>query len=286
MRTISFYCKFLAVTFVLVSIATASAGFDNCSLQNGSSGPVTNTTQCYVSPDKYWIKVYDVGVCKSVPTAPTGSQPYDVSTCKPIFHNASGATLEVKKGVATPITGTITRPSNDTFSYVYFIIAPYTDIQTKKSFIPNRQARGSSTTGGTCWSRAGNRYGYSLTGINDLVACGSTVTNGDNGITRTWTNSFSGQPSLTYGTLTAYLLGSNNKLGNGSDNSMGNVVKILGVFTQILTVADTTTGLDIAYNVTQGASVEMTDLAFTGGRYEISAFAAGSMIPIITAIPH
>ena len=280
MRTKSFYWKFLAVTFVLVSITTASADFPNCT--QDTNGKVIDTTQCYVQPDKYWIKVYDVGVCKSVPTAPTASLPYDVSTCKPIFHNSDGASLEVKKGIATPIDGTITRPSNDTYSYVYFIVAPYTDIQTKKQFTPNRHARGSSADGQYCWSRTGNRYGYSLTGINDLVACGSTVTTGDNGITRTWTNSFGGQPSWSSGTLTAYLLDLNNKLGNGSDNSMGNVVRILGVFTQSLTVADTTTGLDIAYNITQGASVEMT----SGIANEVSAFAAGSMIPIITAIPH
>jgi hypothetical protein len=117
--------KKISLTLALFCFSPVLIAADELCTLNGS---ITNAPDgvnyagadfCLSEPDYYAVTVYELGLCTSVPTAPTAISVGDASNCQIVFRNLSGSTVEVIDGSPTELTGTITRPNNGTYTYAY-----------------------------------------------------------------------------------------------------------------------------------------------------------------------
>ena len=254
-----------------VSFAFA-ANIPDCTIENGA---IVNQSMCYAQPDEYYTTIYQIGLCTSDPTAgntlPTTNAGPNLGTCTTVYSsaNANGDTVQVIKGVASSLPGTITRPSNGQYSYGYAVIGPQFQIKTSKSFNRDITAFGGGGSGRTCWTKASTQFVYAdHTNQSDGAAsnCGSSISG--QGTTVQYMNSFdpfynsqNQQQNPTYSTTTsgglfAYLTTNDLKLGSNSGNSqMGTITRLFGVQPLSASVSGNTTGLNLTFNVSQGTTV-------------------------------
>lgn len=296
----SILCRAFSATALLLPLAV-SAQAPDCS--KDGSGAVTSLSQCSLQPQAYRITVFRVALCTREPAAPTPSIPIDLSYCTTVFDSPSGKPVDLQKSSQNLLSAGeagIARPANGSYSHIYFELSPKQEIKAWAKFSTPRQALGTNLgTGLFCWTKnknnqPANRFGYSFLTPNGLVNCGNAVPE-PYGTNITWTNSFAGQSAAVFqtpqGQLKAYLMTDQRSLGEGYEESatpagaspMGNVTRIGGVVTYPMTVSFDTTGLDLAFNISQGASIEMPSSGPQdpkAGVY-ISAFPAGPFVPRI-----
>lgn len=304
--TVSGLAVGLLLTATLASAAQVD-GFQNCTtVLIGDNRAISSTEQCYIEPGNYTVAIHEVGLCTSLPEAPSTQRAIALSPlCTRVFvsDQAAGSEVLTRKGVSTPLTGSVSRPPSAQYSYAYVIMEPYVKIKTTHSFSAPRFARRSNLgdplrgPGPLCWSMTGNRFSYSEADTADLIGCG-TAENKNTGLgpITNWINSLEGATAAELpseaGTLQLYLLNQEEKLATSyledavhpGMSSMGNVKRLLAFIPVATTVTDEATGLDISFNVSQGASVEMYprpgDLTFKD--VEVSAYAVGPFAPRIT----
>ena len=291
----SFFCRTLSATALFLPLAV-NAQAPDCT--RDGSGAVTSMSQCSIQPQAYRITVFRVALCTREPAAPTPSLPIDLSSCTTVFDSPAGKPVDLQKSTQNLLgsgEAGISRPANGTYSHIYFELSPKQEIKAWAKFSTPRQALGKDLGSGPyCWTRnknnqAANRFGYSFLAPNGLVNCGNAVPE-PYGTNITWTNSFAGQSAAVFqtpqGQLKAYLMTDQRSLGEGYEESstpqgtspMGNITRIAGTIAYPVTVSFETTGLDLAFNISQGASIEMPDVD-QGQR--ISAFPAGPFVPKI-----
>lgn len=250
-----------------------------------SSGAITSTTTCYVQPDEYYLTIYKLGLCTAQPTAPASGVAADLSSCTTVFENTSGSRVKVIKGTSSALTGTMTRPSNGTYTYGYVIAEPQFEIKTAQTFSTTRTAMSDFSTGTSCWSTLGTAYVYSSS-TTYPAKCGNSVSGND--VTTQKMNSFSSSSAsssatftTTAGTVSAYLVKSDLSLGTGTNTpAMGDITRLLGIAPMPVTVAATTAGMNSSFNVSQGSTLTMyTGGAITGG---IVYFGGGPFAVLMT----
>ena len=88
-----------------------------CSLDNPLS---INVMGCYKTPDRYVVKILEMGLCTSNPLSGTN---FEGSTCTPTYTNADGVEIDVAAGAATLTGGTSTRPASDIYPHAYVKMA-------------------------------------------------------------------------------------------------------------------------------------------------------------------
>ena len=90
------------------------------------NGDVFNfiTEGCEAQPDGYEVVVYKLYLCTSSPAIPTTTSVVDLvgGGCIQIFDNPSGATAAVTQGSELDLTGTYTRPPNNTYTHGYAVM--------------------------------------------------------------------------------------------------------------------------------------------------------------------
>ena len=71
---------------------------------------------CETEPDEYEVVIYNMYLCTSSPAIPTTTSTVNLDSggCVEVFNNSSGATASVTQGSELNLTGTYTRPPNDT----------------------------------------------------------------------------------------------------------------------------------------------------------------------------
>jgi len=84
-----------------------------CSLDNPSS---ISSSGCYKTPDRYVVKILEMGLCTSNPLSGTD---FDGSTCSATYTNTDGVEIDVAAGAATLSGGTSTRPASGTYPHAY-----------------------------------------------------------------------------------------------------------------------------------------------------------------------
>ena len=84
-----------------------------CSLDNPSS---ISASGCYKTPDRYVVKILEMGLCTSNPLSGTD---FDGSTCSATYTNTDGVEIDVAAGAATLSGGTSTRPASGTYPHAY-----------------------------------------------------------------------------------------------------------------------------------------------------------------------
>jgi len=125
-------------SLVLLFSNTAFAVFENA--EEGAAVAVCSTTaammtaggDCRVTPDKYQISVFEMGVCTSHPFTTDGTKTdistFDDSTCSVTFSatdQTNGSVIDIATAVGGSIdlVGTSSRPANGIYGFPYIILS-------------------------------------------------------------------------------------------------------------------------------------------------------------------
>jgi len=279
---------FFALAFLFMSLGFsvgARAQTPSACGTNGS-GAITDTSgSCYTQPDQYYMTVYKIGLCTAAPTAPNASTAFNASNagnCTTIFENSAGSSVAVIKGVSTPLSGTMTKPPNGTYTAGYIEVAPQFRVVVSKTF--NSSMAGSvagNPTGIYCWSKSGDAFVWNRT-PPAFAECGSSP--GTAQITTQLMNTFSINSALfsqnyTAGgtTVTAHLVNSSYKHpSSGTSGDMNGITRLIGVAPLNVSITPTTRGFNTAFDVSSGST-----LIFSGP-FQVYFFGGGAFNLIMT----
>ena len=269
-RIYLFLLLLLGLVPVVYSIVAADP---DCTLN--LSGEVTDTSTCKSQSTKLVTTVYRLGLCTSLPTAPTSNSAPDFSTCQTVFENSQGGVVTINNKTGEALSGSMTKPADGTYTYGYVIQSTDISIQHAITFNSSRTVLGGGSSGNVCWTKTGTLW--RLDGYNQaFVECGASV-GSSLGLTKTMYNTFDGENSfvdspapinLTGAPLNTmlyqYLVGADLKLkGQSSSNtSMGDIARgmyIIGPFDGIV-IDNTVTGLDLGFSTSRGMKVKFDNV--------------------------
>ena len=261
------------------------AQFTTCSNTGSTTGNrIVETSDCYTQPDIQQVTFFKIALCASQPAAPTISSSTDLSSCKVVFQNSNGSTINIQKGATSNLVGQFIKPPNGNYSYLYVEISPAMKAQKVAYFNGTRTNTDGSSSGTKCWSIPVDTYSYS-SGSNPIAtSCGAdnAVTTGL-GLTTIINNSLNGNsgfvnarafPTTAGPMLNAYLVDASNKLvASAPTNSLGSVAKIVGIMQQTanITQQNLLSLVDIRYNNADGVAVSMGGGGvgvFSGGPFD------------------
>lgn len=268
----------VALSIVLLATRLIAAQFVAPTLCDYSSNAIadSNTSACLSTPSTYKKIIYEIGLCKSEPQAPTVVNKFDLNNCTAVFKKIDGQEIFVTKGKGFDLSSDYTTaPPIGFYTHAYAILAPTIEISGSFKFQSDRTPKysGSGTGVGTlCWSKNGTVYSLDASRADMPFDCGPYSALAQiiaNGKIINHINSFSGfgpeyyteslDPKRRY---KAYLLTSDLKMASSADlGTFGlegtRVERLLGVtpLGSGISVDRRTTGLDISFQVTRGATI-------------------------------
>jgi len=285
--------NYLSKSFIAVLVFATCAGFSlNVQAQSAcgtnGSGAITETSAaCFLQPDQYYMTVYKVGLCTALPSASTSAafNASNAGNCTTIFENSAGSSVLVQKGISTPLSGTMTKPSNGTYTYGFIEVAPQFRVVVSKTFSSNKSGSvGGNPPGLYCWSKSGNAYVWNSS-TPAFAECATSP--GTAQITTQLMNSFPNPDPFTMTqalfsknysangtTVNAYLVGSDYKLpSTGSAGSMNGVTRLIGVTPLSASITPTTRGFNTSFDVSSGSTLIFQSansvLFFGGGPFNL-----------------
>lgn len=279
---------FKIITLAVLFLSSNAYGQYCSSTGSSSSSPITETATCFTQPDIQQVVFYKIALCPTAPSAPTSTQPINLSSCSTIFSSSGGSTLNIQKNVTLDLVGSVSKPRDGTYNYLYIEIDPTMKVQKTAYFNTSRNNTNASSSGTKCWSLRVNTYANSG-GVNPVATtCGANgATETGLGPTSIINNSLDGSlgyvSSRTFSALspapssiTAYLVDNSDKLVSTSPgvNNLGTISKIAAV-TQIsnpITISKDQSllfqGINLGFNNSYGTAVSMGGGAvavFSGG---------------------
>ena len=217
---------------------------------------------CETTPDLYEIIIYKMYLCTSSPTLPTTSTSVDLTNCSQVFNNDAGATASVAQNAEVDLTGTYTRPPNDTYTHGYAMMDNTFGI-TASFQIDGAMTGQAGGTGVYCRTVAGSGNHTSSGSHDDESICSATeVTAGK--YTETLTHfGGAGEPweriaeadniNGTTASIKGILVDTNGHLAANE----GEVDKLEGLvsFANAINVTSDTTSLTMSFNLGEGMSL-------------------------------
>jgi|TARA_B110000967_G_C18874285_1_gene557323 hypothetical protein len=145
------YKLYISTIFTLFFLGAWSnlANADACDADGTAAAPMT-PAGCDTAPDIYKIMVFEMGLCKTVPTLANRA-----TACTSVSSIPAGTVITVAKGTDSAIPGAFTRPVNGSYTHGYVILAPEFRLTATKTFSSNLTGQ-SNTAGDTCWTLAGS----------------------------------------------------------------------------------------------------------------------------------
>ncbi len=245
--------------------ATASSA-TNCAISGGVI--LDNNPICYTEPGTYVTTIYEIGLCKGEPTAPTTTDALGLSgRCVATFTSPSGTEVSVVKGSATSLTGgTVTAPPADNYTHGCVVLSPVFKISGSFAFQSSRRPEQnlSASAGTQCWTTAGETFLYPPSSAMP-ISCG-TAAQASVGVVTSKINSFS-ESSADYdferqdtdGTHKAFLVTSDLKLGSSVTSGSfgtgsGAVTRMVGIAPLPATITASTRTMDVSFAMSKGAT--------------------------------
>tara|TARA_Y100001968_G_scaffold317431_1_gene346430 strand:+ start:162 stop:1025 length:864 start_codon:yes stop_codon:yes gene_type:complete len=103
-----------------------------CATEGSTAADGAMSADCDGTPSVMKIKFYELGVCTSDPLT---SSTFSRANCEKTWEskNATGTTIDIPACIANAcdVEGTVTKPSNGTYSHVYLIVNTQWDIKGK-----------------------------------------------------------------------------------------------------------------------------------------------------------
>ena len=283
MKKISFL-KSIIIGALFTLLSEGAFAFTACATTGSEANRISETTYCYAQPDIQQVSFYKIAFCRSQPTAPTSVAAIDTSSCVTVFENTGGSTIQIQKNITVNLMGAYTRPPNGLYTHIYVEISPAMAVQKVAYFNSSKFNTNSTSSGTKCWSLGTSSYGYQLNDPTE-TSCGADgeATTGLN-LTTQYINTLDGTVGYvhtkvfptTYGeNLTAYLADSSNKLvTSGTQDGMGAITKIIGVYPQTLNItrAELISLIELKYGNSTGVGINMSGgilFNFSPGPFDI-----------------
>ena len=217
---------------------------------------------CAHTPDFYEIVIYKMYLCTSSPTIPTTTSNVDLTNCEQIFNNDDGATASVTQGGEVDLTGTYTRPANDTYTHGYAMMDNTFGI-TASFQIDGSMIGQAGGTGVFCRTVSGSGTHSSTSTHSNGSSCSATSTAGEKftetlthfgGVGEAWTvTDIAENINGTSASIRGILVDSS---GNLASNE-GEVDKLEGLvsFANPITFTPNITSVTMSFNLGEGMSL-------------------------------
>ena len=223
-----------------------------------NDNPSSLSTSCTKTPERYVITVYEMGLCKSDPLSGTD---FNGSSCSATLTSTDGISVDIAGNTATLSGGTDVRPASAAYEYAYIKMS--NSFGLRGSYQLNDTTYYSTSSGGA--SSSGSSTNFT-----------STLYDFDGGGTCTGSPSYSTSESLSGGVMKA-------RIATGSyvtSTSCGSSTRVVGSFkptdTTLLTITDSTKGLEVQFTTT-GISLTVIPDSDTGST--VSSFDGGPFQP-------
>ncbi len=231
--------------------------------QNLPSCTVTGTTTtfptgtaCWGQPDFYQIRIYELGLCSSPPTAPTAASSPGLSACTTIFSSSGGSLVNVTPTTTSPLSGSFTRPPNGSYTHGYIRMDASFDIQAVVDF-------GVAITGDAggngqfCATITGSTSGGTSATCADVAPAAGTLqiplTDFDGGAGFSASATATSTTGSGTSTVEGFLMTAADQLAT----SAAGVQRLFGIqtFGTPVSITNSTTGMDISFRVTTGMTL-------------------------------
>ena len=235
-----------------------------------TSGVMTfpSASSCEAEPDYYAVKIYEMGLCSSAPTAPTSSSAMVGSSCTIVYQNSSGQLVSVQNGLTGSLSNNElnTAPANGSYTHGYIRMSNDILVKVNQEFGSSLSGDDTSTSGVHCATKTVTYKNDGTSGTQTSVCDSTAPTAGTltsrmvdfsgasaSGCFAVDASSCGGALNVTGGTLSAYLLDSSQYLATAT----GSVTALLGIqaFTTAVTITEASTGMDVAFKVSEGMTV-------------------------------
>ena len=250
----------LLITFFGFSSSAFSAA---CTTSSGKTVLPSSTgfvNACSIEPDHFEVKIYELMLCTTAPTPPTTSSPAVTTSCQLVMSSAAGFSVVVATGVTSPITATIKRPDNGTYTHAIARISNNFTLGDSREYsasLNGYQGGSNNGSGVFCATTAtGTKCGASaVTAVNKTLALDDF---------NPGSNLYSTSSTTTEGALNAYLVDSAFKLEADTD---ADTKFLIGTqtFTTPVTITDNSISMDAAFSTSTGMQI------FTPGSSRIEA---------------
>ncbi len=257
----------LGALLLMVLVPGTSTYAAPCTTTGGAVNLPVAVSACEYEPDvySYSATIYQLGLCTSIPGAPTSASAANLASCTTVYDNPAGVTVSVSAR-STPVNlsgGTVAVPPAGSYGYGYVVLGNTLSIAASITFSGsvNGQASGSGTicrTANANFNTSSNPLGTNLTSIcGNSSASPGTVSERidtivDHGLIYSDTFSVVGVNDLS-----VYLLEpSGVSLANGTARS-GVTNRIFGIqtFSAPVIVPANPTNLDVGFKST-GLTIE------------------------------
>lgn len=228
---------------------------------------------CETIPDLYEIIIYKMYLCTSSPTLPTTTSSVDLTNCSQVFNNDAGATASVAQNAEVDLTGTYTRPPNDTYTHGYAMMNNTFGI-TASFQIDGAMDGQAGGTGVFCRTVAGSGTHSSTATHDDESVCSSTqVAAGKytetlthfGGVGEAWTvQDIAENINGTSASITGILVDSGGNL-SATENEVDKLEGLVA-FADPLIIDASTTSLTMSFNLGEGMSLNQAgaDVIYIG----------------------
>lgn len=230
-----------------------------------------NPNICHAEPESYKTVIYEMGLCRSAPNAPTVNSALDLSNCVVVVKSAAGLTVSVRKGLATALdSSAVTAPPAGSYTHGYALLSPSYEVAGTFTFQSARQPRyaGSGTGIGTkCWTKPGVVFANAAPRVDMPFDCGSNPPATPGAIV-SHINSFDGfsqqysyQRQDVEGKLhQVHLLTSDLKLASSAGkDTLGTagsgVDRMVGIMTLPAGSSNPVSNMDLSFSISEGATV-------------------------------
>ena len=237
-------------------------------------------SSCYVTPETYKTRIYEMGFCTSDPLAGTyedgenvvTDNVIDESTCTPTFESQAGSLVDISPGAVQKLTGENNRPPEGTYPHAYIKLSNTLGLKGKQKVNDVTYYSSSDGTG--------------TTNIANYVEWDETIIDFEKGPeceplaeNRVMAVSDKFNTGIT-GTMKAVLSHlSNGKHVGTMKADCGNSTRIFGSFapTNPIIISSETQGLQVTFTITdKGLSVIG---GTTNGKEVVSRFSSGPFLP-------
>jgi len=239
----------LLITFFGFSSSAFSAA---CTTSSGKTVLPSSTgfvNACSIEPDHFEVKIYELMLCTSAPTPPTTSSPALTTSCQLVMSSAAGSDVVVATGVTSPITATIKRPDNGTYTHALVRINNTFTLGDSREYSAsiNGYDGGSNGTGVFCATSSGGTKcaASALPVVNKALALDDF---------NPGSNLYSIATTDAEGVHGAYLVDSAFKLEADTDADTKFLVG-MQQFSTPVTVTDNSSSMNIAFSASTGMQI-------------------------------
>ena len=244
------------------------------------TNPSDLSSSCYVTPETYKTRIYEMGFCTSDPLAGTyedgenvaTDNEIDESTCTPVLQSQSGSLVNISPGEVQSLAGENIRPPAGTYPHAYIKLSNTLGLKGKQKV---NDVTYYSSSDGTATTNIANyvEWDEKIIDFEKGPECEPLAENRWMAVSETFNTGITGTMKAVLSHL------SNGKYVGTTQADCGDSTRIFGSFapTNPIIISSETQGLQVTFTITdKGLSVIG---GTTNGKAVVSRFSSGPFVP-------